>query len=413
MPVVTLFNGSYCHGEDVARKVVESLGYRTMDDQSLIREASGRFRVDEEKLHAALTRKPSIFNKFTHEKERSLAFLKVVLADQLRQDDFLLLGFSGHLIPRKIAHVLKVCVIADVGYRAREAARLEGLSEKEAIKKIYKDDEKCVLWMEYVHGQKDPWLASLYDIVAPVDKSGVDGAAGLVCANVGKDVLQVTPSSQAAVEDFALAAQVDLKLALEGHCFPTSASSGVVTVVINKNVLMLSSLEEELKKTVGAVPGVKSVEAKVGPGYYKTDIYRRYDFEMSLPSKVLLVDDEREFAQTLSERLQMRDVPSAVVFDGEAALSLVEEEEPEVMVLDLKMPGVDGLEVLRRVKTDHPNVEVIVLTGHGSKDVERLCMEMGACAYLEKPVDIDTLTRTMKDAYEKMRQKKTRVSPAK
>jgi two-component system, OmpR family, response regulator CpxR len=76
------------------------------------------------------------------------------------------------------------------------------------------------------------------------------------------------------------------------------------------------------------------------------------------------------------------------------------------MVLDLKMPGIDGLEVLRRVKTEHPNVEVIVLTGHGSKEIERECLEIGACAYLEKPVDIDTLTRTMKEAYRKLKDKK-------
>jgi YesN/AraC family two-component response regulator len=83
----------------------------------------------------------------------------------------------------------------------------------------------------------------------------------------------------------------------------------------------------------------------------------------------------------------------------------VAEEEPEVMVLDLKMPGIDGLEVLKRVKAEHPNVEVIVLTGHGSKEVEKTCLEMGACAYLEKPVDMDALTKAMKEAYGKIKAK--------
>jgi len=189
-----------------------------------------------------------------------------------------------------------------------------------------------------------------------------------------------------------------------------SANDGQVTIMINKNVLRLSALEQELKRVVTSVPGVKSVETKVGPGYYQTDIYRKYDFELPLPSKVLLVDDEREFAQTLSERLQMRDMPTAVVYGGEEALSVVDEEEPEVMVLDLKMPGIDGIEVLRRVKQEHPNVEVIVLTGHGSKEIEKLCMELGACAYLEKPVDIEQLTQTMKDAYDKLQRKRQQGS---
>jgi two-component system response regulator CpxR len=85
----------------------------------------------------------------------------------------------------------------------------------------------------------------------------------------------------------------------------------------------------------------------------------------------------------------------------------VDQEEPEVMVLDLKMPGIDGIEVLRRVKSEHPDVEVIVLTGHGSSEIEKLCMELGACAYLEKPVDIETLTNTMKEAYRKVREKRS------
>jgi two-component system, OmpR family, response regulator CpxR len=146
------------------------------------------------------------------------------------------------------------------------------------------------------------------------------------------------------------------------------------------------------------------VETKVGPGYYQTDIYRKFDFEV--PSKVLLVDDEREFVHMLSDRLEMRDLGAAVVYDGEQALAAINEEEPEVMVLDLKMPGIDGIEVLRRVKSEHPNVEVIVLTGHGSEEVKQKCMDLGACAYLEKPVDIDTLTKTMKAAYLKAREKK-------
>jgi two-component system response regulator CpxR len=86
----------------------------------------------------------------------------------------------------------------------------------------------------------------------------------------------------------------------------------------------------------------------VGPGYYQTDVYRRQDFEA--PSKILLVDDEKKYVQTLSKRLMMRELESAVVYDGESALELAREDEPDVMILDLRMPGIDGIEVLRRVK---------------------------------------------------------------
>ncbi len=172
-------------------------------------------------------------------------------------------------------------------------------------------------------------------------------------------------------------------------------------MTINKHVLMLGRLEDELRAIASPLEGVRSVMTKVGPDFYKTDIYRKADF--ASPSRVLLVDDEREFVQTLSERLQMRDVGSAVAYDGESALRMVKHDEPDVMILDLKMPGIDGIEVLRRVKNSNPHIEVIILTGHGSDEDCATCMEMGAFAYLQKPVDIDALSETLRRANEKAR----------
>jgi len=126
--------------------------------------------------------------------------------------------------------------------------------------------------------------------------------------------------------------------------------------------------------------------------------------DFKLPSKILLVDDEIEFVHALSERLQTRNLESMVVYDGEDALAAVKDDQPEVMVLDLKMPGIDGLEVLRQVKKNHPETEVIILTGHGSEKEEELAKELGAFAYLQKPVDIDKLSETMKNAYKKIRE---------
>jgi len=179
-----------------------------------------------------------------------------------------------------------------------------------------------------------------------------------------------------------------------------------VTLTINKHAMMLSRLEEELKRTAVTVEGVREVQTKVGPDFYQPGIYRQLSFE--LPSKVLLVDDEKEFVQTLSERLQVRGMGSTVVHDGEQALSFIAEEEPDVMVLDLKMPGIDGIEVLRRIKQEHQNIQVIVLTGHGSKRDEETCMKLGAFAYLQKPVDIDKLSQTMREAYRRIQSKEKR-----
>jgi two-component system, OmpR family, response regulator CpxR len=404
MPVIALFSGTHCHGEELAGQAAINLGYRVINDRDLIAETGKRFQLDESKLGRAIFGKPSIFNKFTHEKEQALACLKNVLANLVGQDRQVFFGQLCHLIPRDIAHVLRVGVIAEMKYRVAQLMGKEGVSEKEALKRLHRDDENIATWIDTCFSAKDPWSVDFYDIIIPMDKSTVTEAAGLIVDNAGKEILKVSDSSMRTVEDFRLATQVELLLAKEGHQVGVSAHDAVVTLTINKHVLKLAALEAELKRVAGTVAGVKAVETKVGPGYYQTDIYRKFDFEV--PSKVLLVDDEREFVHMLSDRLEMRDLGAAVVYDGEQALAAVSEEEPEVMVLDLKMPGIDGIEVLRRVKTEHPNVEVIVLTGHGSEEIRKRCMELGACAYLEKPVDIETLTKTMKEAYRQAREKK-------
>lgn len=124
-----------------------------------------------------------------------------------------------------------------------------------------------------------------------------------------------------------------------------------------------------------------------------------------MPAKILLVDDDREFAKTLSEHLLIRDMGSSVTYDGQSALELIREDEPEVMILDLRMPGIDGFEVLKRVKTTNPDIEVIILTGYGSEADRQECLEMGTFAYLQKPVDIDELSETIKKANEQIRLK--------
>jgi len=115
--------------------------------------------------------------------------------------------------------------------------------------------------------------------------------------------------------------------------------------------------------------------------------------------KVLLVDDEEEFVLALAERLQLRDLDAWVVHNGEQALHKIHDDVPDVMLLDLKMPGMDGLEVLRRVKKAHPQIQVVILTGHGSEKDAEIAQRLGAFGYLQKPLDIDEIVQTLSRAY--------------
>ena len=404
MPVITIFSGTFCKEDLVVEDILASTGYRLITDKDVVAEASRTSGIAVSKISRVFSSKTSVFNRFTREKESHIAFLKCALADMLTGDHMLISGFSGQLIPHTVSHVLRVCLIADLNFRIAVAAETKGMPEKEAIKHIRSRDEDCAVWVNTIRGQKDPWDASLYDLVIPMDKIGVEKAGALIEENLLKDVVKSTERSRAAVADFRLSANVEVALAREGHNVSVFAENGKVTLTINKHVLMLSRLEEDLTAIATKVPGVSGVETRVGKAYHQSDIYRKHDFKM--PSKVLLVDDEREFIQTLSERLLLRDMGSAVAYDGESALNLVRNDDPEVMIIDLKMPGINGLEVLKQVKSTRPEIEVIILTGHGADIDREKCMELGAFGYLQKPVDIDQLSEMLKKAHEKFRRKK-------
>ncbi len=399
MSVITIFSGVFCKDEPIVKKISETTGYKIITDNVIASEASKISGMSENKIKNAFSSKTSVFNKFTHEKERATAWIRLALAQLLLKDNLLIEGFCGQLIPKEISHVLHICFIADMKSRIA-AAKETGKSDKEALAFIHGNDEERAAWVYNIFKIRDPWEVSLYDIIIPTDKMSMDEMTVLIEKNLRSEVIRATDSSKKAARDFILAADVEVALAKEGHDVGVSARDGSVTLTINKHVLMLNKLEEDLKAVVEKLPGVKSVETRVGKGYHQADIYRKYDFEIP---KVLLVDDERKFVQTLSERLLIRDMGSAVAYDGESALNMISEDEPEVMILDLKMPGIDGLEVLRKVKETKPEIEVIILTGHGSESDKKRCMDLGAFAYLQKPVNIDFLSETLKKAKEKMK----------
>ncbi|HET8539930.1 MAG TPA: response regulator [Anaeromyxobacter sp.] len=119
--------------------------------------------------------------------------------------------------------------------------------------------------------------------------------------------------------------------------------------------------------------------------------------------RILLVDDEEEFVRALSERLQLRDLSSRTAFSGDQAMRVVGEAAPDIMVLDLKMPGTSGMEVLRLVKHRYPEVQVIVLTGHGNDLDEAEARSIGIFDWLRKPVDIEVLVGRIRAAYQESR----------
>lgn len=118
-------------------------------------------------------------------------------------------------------------------------------------------------------------------------------------------------------------------------------------------------------------------------------------------TRVLLVDDEGEFLQALSQRLAMRNLQVSTADSGEKALEILADSRIDVVVLDLAMPGMDGLETLEKVRAIHPEVEIIMLTGHGTIPSTVSAMRLGADDYLEKPVALSALLASIEEAHKK------------
>lgn len=116
---------------------------------------------------------------------------------------------------------------------------------------------------------------------------------------------------------------------------------------------------------------------------------------------VLFVDDEVDFLDTLLKRMKKRRVNVSGVKSGEEALEWLSANSADVVVLDVRMPGMDGIETLKEIKKLSPLVEIIMLTGHANLEVAREGMELGAFDYLMKPIDIDELLYKVQDAYKK------------
>lgn len=117
--------------------------------------------------------------------------------------------------------------------------------------------------------------------------------------------------------------------------------------------------------------------------------------------KVLVVDNEREFASTLAERMRLRHIVAESVYSGEDAMEAVSSFMPDVMILDVQMPDMSGLDVLSQVKAIDPTIEVILLTGHGSFEAGITGMELGAFDYIVKPIDLILLMEKITEASKK------------
>ena len=129
-------------------------------------------------------------------------------------------------------------------------------------------------------------------------------------------------------------------------------------------------------------------------------------------TEVLLVDDEKDFVETLAKRLRTRNFTVDYTLSGDEAVKWLEKNRADVVVLDVRMPGMDGIDTLREVKRMKPLVEVIMLTGHATVETAIEGMKLGAYDYLMKPTDMNDLVDKIKKAEARKREQEERIRQA-
>ncbi len=239
MSIITISRGSYSRGSDVALKVAEMLGYACISREVLI-EASEMFNIPEIKLVRAIHDAPSILERFSHGRERYVAYIRAIFLRHIQKDNIVYHGLAGHFFLQGIPHVLKVRVIADMEDRVREEMKRENLSDEKARYLLKKDDDERRKWGLTLYGI-DTTDSRLYDIVLKIKTITVDDAAKFIVETLRRTSFQTTPESRKVLDDLVLAAQIEALLVNEFPKVKVVADNGSVDIHIAAGFGMVPS----------------------------------------------------------------------------------------------------------------------------------------------------------------------------
>ncbi len=268
MPIIAITNELYTGSEKIIQLLGEKLGSPVVTDIEIIEKTHLTHHIKPGTLKKVIESKQIAFNKFTHEKEECISALKKTLSDLVQEGNYIFHGILSHLIPRENTHVMRFFIYEDKKKRIEQGMEAEGISEKQALKKVNLSDKYTLLWTMFLFG-KEPRDPTLYDRVIPLGKLDPKAVAKLIneyftiFATKNKDLIKQE------IFDFKLSADIDLVLSQLGHGLLVKADKGHVVVTIDKKAKMLAKFQQKIIQAVEAFPGVTMVETKIGKNYYK------------------------------------------------------------------------------------------------------------------------------------------------
>jgi cytidylate kinase len=253
-------------GRKLAEMLAENLGYRCISREVIIKTADA-YGIAEGKLFEAIQKSPSIFQKFTLEREHYLAFIQATLCEYAKDDNLIYHGHAGHFLLQGIDHVLRVRIVLDMADRIKTAAEQFRFSDKDASKYIQRIDKERVKWTKFLYG-KDWRSSELYDIVFNLGQMGHEFVCEMIRHAVAQPRFQATPDSRRAMSNLLIASRVRATLAgipgMRLEYVDVQADGGKVVI---RGRTKSQTLLEAMLDEAATVPGVEDVVVDVEVDY--------------------------------------------------------------------------------------------------------------------------------------------------
>lgn len=258
MAVITISRGSYSMGREIAEKVAKRLNYQCISHE-IILEASDRFNIPEIKLEKNLWGIPSFIEKLTHEKSHYVFFVQSRLVKHVAEDNIVYHGFGGHLFLKKVPHILKVRIIADIQHRIAILAEREKVNEAKALSMINKMDTQRRKWTKRLYGT-DPCDPMLYDLMIKIHKYDTDDAADLICKSVSLDHFKITAESKKSMEDLSLACKFKAAIFESYPDIFVVSEYGNILIYSNKSEYHVRKIKKMANSIAAKINSINSIE---------------------------------------------------------------------------------------------------------------------------------------------------------
>jgi len=251
MSIITITNGLFSNAEKTVAKLSKNSNYKIITDADIIEKTHLTYDIKLSTLQKVIKSIPIAFNDFTHEKEKSLAFIKKTISKIACSGDCIFHGLLGHLIPREISHVMRVLIITDKKTRLENGISIYRRTEKESLKDIELSDKFAALWTNALFNKKS-WDESLYDIVIPSDKFDPNESVNLISEHLEKLLSNKESLIKDEISNFKLISDIDVALSEIGQGLLTQADKGNVIVTIDKKVMMLTKFQQKIITSVSS-----------------------------------------------------------------------------------------------------------------------------------------------------------------